>query len=390
MKPAVEAIRKARAEMHLDVASKCTLADEEQYQSSLSKALAECAEIQPKVDDLRAIRAEMHLAVAVKYTLDDEEQYQSSLSKALSECAGIKAKVEEVRKNRAGMHLTVANECTLDAEEQYQKSLSKALSEFTGIKPEVEKSRKARAEQFLAVAEGYAEKGDKANCEANLQKALDERGDIGPKVEKARAEMYLALASKWSLAYDEQYQSCLKKALAECTEVKPQVEAIRKARAEMHLAVAAKCTLADEEQYQSSLSKALSEFAGIKSAVQELRHTRAEQFVALSEEYAQKGDKVNCEVNLQKALDEHAVSVKRKVDKLKWAINLYSGIFNSIDHAVNNGEWASVYELIEPLKEESSNYAQWAAQQAKAYAIDALQKKLATLSGQEQKLQNYL
>ena len=94
--------------------------------------------------------------------------------------------------------MAVADKCSLADEDQYQSILKKALEECAGVKFETEAMRKARAEQFLSWAKDYAEKGDQANCEANLQKALDERGNIGPKVEKARAEMYLALASKWT------------------------------------------------------------------------------------------------------------------------------------------------------------------------------------------------
>ena len=103
VEPAVKVIRKARAEMHLAVAEKCTLASaqETSYQDSLSKALAECADadVKSKIETIRKARAEKHFVRADNMAQSDANRRDISgrLQKALNEHASVKPKVDRLK-----------------------------------------------------------------------------------------------------------------------------------------------------------------------------------------------------------------------------------------------------------------------------------------------------
>ena len=319
--PRVDEIRKGRAALFLSLAEEyAEKGDIKRCNVKLQNAIDECGRLSSQVEKTQA---EMYLALASKWSLAYDGQYQKNLSKALNLCADVAPQAEAVRKARAEMHLAVAKKCTLDEEDKYQNSLKKALEECTKVRAKVDDLRRDRAALFLSLAEDYAEKGDIKRCNVKLQNAIDECGRLSSQVEKAQAEIYLALAPKLSLAYDEQYQDCLMLALIACPEVEPAVKVIRKARAEMHLAVAKKCRLDKEISYQNSLKKALAECADadVKSEVSAIRKARAEMYLAVAKECElTSAQETSYQESLSKALAECAdADVKSKVKVIRKA-----------------------------------------------------------------------
>ena len=321
--PRVDEIRKGRAVLFLSLAEGyAEKGDIKRCNVKLQNAIDECGRLSSQVEKNQA---EMYLALAPKWSLAYDAQYQKNLSKALNICADVAPQAEVIRKARAEMHLAAAKKCTLDEEDKYQNSLKKALEECADadIKSKVDDLRRDRAALFLSLAEEYAEKGDIKRCNVKLQNAIDECGRLSSQVKKAQAEIYLALAPKLSLAYDEQYQDCLMLALIACSEVEPAVKVIRKARAEMHLAVAKKCTLDKEISYQNSLKKALAECADadVKSEVSAIRKARAEMHLAVAKECKlTSAQETSYQESLSKALAECAdVDVKSEVSAIRKA-----------------------------------------------------------------------